>query len=103
MVCAAAGCVGAERGDQGDSSQQPAEWDSHSGCPVLGFPLAGPAGNSGCTGLYTNSCHRRTGQVDVQRMKKSLEVVPKVSDLRLYLKFIRRTVPLTDSPYTSIY
>lgn len=64
VVCAAAGCVGPERGGQGDSSQQPAVWCSHLSCTVLGLPLAGPAWMSGCTGLYTNSCYRGARQVE---------------------------------------
>lgn len=64
VVCAAAGGVGTERGDQGDTSQQPAERCSHLGCAVLGFPLAGPAGNSGSTGLYAYSCNHGAGQVE---------------------------------------
>jgi len=63
-VCAAAGGVGPERGVQGDLRQQPAERGSHPGHSVLGFPLAGPAGNSGCTGLHANSCHHGARQVD---------------------------------------
>lgn len=64
VVCAAAGCVEPERGGQGDSSQQPAERRSHLGCTVLGLPLAGPAGKSGCTGLYASSCHHGARQVE---------------------------------------
>lgn len=64
MVCAAAGGVGAAGGEQSDSSQQPTERGAHPGCLVLGLPLAGPAGNSGGTGLHAHSCHHRTGQVE---------------------------------------
>lgn len=63
VVCAAAGGVGTERGDQGDSSQQPAEWCSRLGCALLDLPVAVPAGNSGCTDLYANSCYHRARQV----------------------------------------
>lgn len=63
VVCAAAGCVGTERGDRGDSSKQPVEWCSNPGRAVLGLPLAGPAGNSGSNDLNANSYNDRTGQV----------------------------------------
>lgn len=55
VVCAAAGCVGAQRGDWCDSSQQPTEWCPHLGLGVLDLPVAGPARNAGRLDLYANS------------------------------------------------
>lgn len=63
VVCAAAGRVGAERGELGGLRQQPAQWCPHLGCTLLGVPLAVPAGNSGGADLYANSYCVGAGQV----------------------------------------
>lgn len=62
-VCAAAGRVGAERGEQRGLGQQPTEWGPHLGCTVLGVPVAVPAGKPGGRDLHSDSCCFGAGQV----------------------------------------
>lgn len=63
VVCAAAGCVGAQRGDRCDSGQQPTEWCSYIGLSVLDLPVARPARNAGCFDLHTDSHYYGARQV----------------------------------------
>lgn len=63
VVRAAAGCVGPPRGDWCDSSQQPTERCAHLGLAVLDLPMAGPARNTGCFDLHTNSRYYGARQV----------------------------------------
>lgn len=65
VVCAAAGCVGAPRGDWRDSSQQPTERRSHLGLAVLDLPVAGPARNAGSFDLDANSHYYGARQVKI--------------------------------------
>lgn len=63
VVCAAAGRVVAERGEQRGLCQQPTEWGPHLGCTLLGVPLAVPAGNPGGPDLHSHRSYYGAGQV----------------------------------------
>lgn len=63
VVCAAAGCGGAPRGDRCDSGQQPTERRSHLGLGVLGLPVAGPARSAGCSDLHADRYYYGAKQV----------------------------------------
>lgn len=94
VICATAGSLWPERGDQGNSGQQPAEWWSHPGCPVLGFPLAGPAGNSGSVGLHANSCHHRTRQVGWYRNAQTQATLQRLKAVNIYVSIFNALVIL---------